>query len=403
MTLVRSRGTASSQLTSRAWAAGRCHLQELEQHSWGTGISIPSSLPGWVPEKKPEQWTQGSCPWGWEVPGGASEAAETGAEPWENSLPPALSSAQKLPPARRGTRTQSHHGWGREGLVKGSTPRTCPGQGCSQWYRRLCQFWAFPRINSAQHSGNLSQCPTLPPEYFSIYLDLSLLQLIPLSHVLLLCFPNRCQSLPSPSSPTGQLSLFLCRVTKSSSFSLSLYIRGNVLIALSNVTCLSRKSGKHRAVEAWKSLIIWILVDIPKPLYVASSLPAAATPALLWFGLNIGKRSDFSPWTSADFRGLGIPSSAKWDLTTAKCRRLLPTSFLIFWNRFTTGLHGPHQAWYTSTTASRKMGQKEAQMGQVRHRPCARRAGFNSELETLARFEMLHQRTELHYKITNQE
>lgn len=44
------------------------------------------------------------------------------------------------------------------------------------------------------------------------------------------------------------------------------------------------------------------------------------------------------------------------------------------------------------------MSQNEVKMGQFR--PYARRAGFSSEVEILARFEMLHQRTELHYKIS---
>lgn len=170
-----------------------------------------------------------------EVPGGAAVAAETG----ETSLPVALSSVQSCHSQERHQNTESPHGWGREGLVKGSSPTPCPGQGCSQWYRRLLKA-----VSALSFSKNqlwelvpVSYTPTriLFP---SVYLDFSMAQFIPLSLVLLLCFPDRHQSLPSPS--TGHLSLFLPKVTKSNSFSLSQYIRGNVLMILSNVTCLSR-------------------------------------------------------------------------------------------------------------------------------------------------------------------
>lgn len=61
-----------------------------------------------------------------------------------------------------------------------------------------------------------------------------------------------------------------------------------------------------------------------------------------------------------------ILSCAKLDLTTAKCRRSLLTSFLIFRKRSTTVLQGPHQAWNASTTTSMKMYKKKVKISLFR-------------------------------------
>lgn len=121
----------------------------------------------------------------------------------------------------------------------------------------------------------------------------------------------------------------------------------------SSLLLCRKTSEKYRIVQAWKSLMVWAVFDVTN-LHPAGSFTQAGTPALLCSGW-IWK----DEWLQlpAVFRGQNMDflSSAKWDLTTAKCRRSLLTSFLILRKRSTTVLHGPHQAWYASTTASMKI------------------------------------------------
>lgn len=125
----------------------------------------------------------------------------------------------------------------------------------------------------------------------------------------------------------------------------------------SSLPLCRKTSDKYRIVQAWKSLMVWALIDATN-LHPAASFTQAGAPALLLFRMDLERwmTSAFSYLlSSGDRMWIFFLSSAKWDLTTAKCRRSLLTSFLIFRKRSTTVLHGPHQAWYASTTASMKI------------------------------------------------
>lgn len=127
--------------------------------------------------------------------------------------------------------------------MKGSSPRLCPGQGCSQGYKRLLKAVSVLSSSKNQLCTALWELVRVLHSHLNTF-PFYLLGPFPAATYLIIsccCVPLRDVSLCLlHPPPTGHLSIFLSRVTKSSSFSLSLYIRGNVLMTLSNVTFLSR-------------------------------------------------------------------------------------------------------------------------------------------------------------------